>query len=410
MNAHRGWFVSSIVAVVALSFATIVPATGQSVPGVTSTEILLGGVHPYSGPASAYSSVGKGAIAYFDYVNDSQGGVYGRKINYKDLDDAYNPPQSLTLTKQLVEQDHVFAMFNTLGTPPNTVLRPYLNENKVPQLWISTGATKWVTEADKYPWTTMALLDYQAESIIYVKYLLQHNPNAKIAVLYQNDDYGQDYLNGLTKGLGAKSNLIVKSVSYETTDPDVSSQVANLKSTGADTFFIFATPKFSVQALVAAEKLSWRPTIYLNSVSNSQTIMKAATTNGGAVATNGVLSVIYVKDPSDPANASDRGIQLYKQIMAKYLPGADPNDTFYTTGMDYAYMMVDTLKHAGKNLTREGVMNAAIHLHENDNPFLLPGITIAMSPEDRYPIRQARLIRYDNGQWVQFGPMLSARN
>jgi branched-chain amino acid transport system substrate-binding protein len=409
MSARSAWLISSLAGVVALSCAVALPAIGQSVPGVTNTEITIGGTHPFSGPASAYSAVGKGAQAYFSYINDTQGGVYGRKIVYLDRDDAYNPPQALQLVKQLVEQDHVFCVFNTLGTPPNTALRPYLNENKVPQLWISTGATKWVTEADKYPWTTMALLDYQAESIIYAKYLLQHDPNAKIGVLYQNDDYGQDYLNGLTKGLGAKANLIVKTASYEVTDPDVGSQVATLKGAGADTFFIFATPKFSVQALVAATKLSWKPTIYLNSVSNSQAIMKAATANGSAAATNGVLSVAYVKDPSDPAMANDRGILLYKQIMAKYLPGTDPNDVFYTTGMDYAYMMVDTLKHAGKNLTREGVLNAAIHLHETDNPFLLPGVTISMSPEDRFPIREARLIRYDNGTWVQFGSMISAR-
>jgi branched-chain amino acid transport system substrate-binding protein len=408
MKACRAWLISSALALLCL--AAFAPAIGQSVPGVTSTQILLGGVHPYSGPASAYSSVGKGAKAYFDYINDTDGGVYGRKIIYKDMDDAYNPPQSLQVTKQLVEQDRVFAMFNTLGTPPNTVLRPYLNDNKVPQLWISTGATKWVTEAGKYPWTTMALLDYQAESIIYAKYLLRVNPNAKIAVLYQNDDYGQDYLTGLTKGLGSKSNMILKSVSYETTDPDVSSQVASLKSTGADTFFIFATPKFSVQALVAAQKLGWKPTTYLNSVSNSQTIMKAATSSAGAVATNGVLSVIYIKDPTDPQFANDAGIQLYKKIMAKYLPSADSGDVFYTDGMEYAFMMVDTLKHAGKNLTREDVLNAALHLHENDNPFLLPGITIAMSPNDRFPIRKARLMRYDNGQWMQFGPLIAAGN
>ena len=409
MSRRSAWLISSIAGIVAVAVAATLPATGQSVPGVSSTQVILGSVHPYSGALSAYSAVGKGCKAYFDYVND-QGGVAGRKIVFLDRDDAYNPPQSLQLVKQLVEQDHVFAIFNSLGTPPNTVLRPYLNENKVPQLWISTGATKWVTEADKYPWTTMALLDYQDESVIYAKYLLKNSPNAKIGVLYQNDDYGQDYLTGLQKGLGTKSNLIVKTVSYEVMDPDVSSQIASLKSAGADTVFVFATPKFSSQALVAIGKLSWKPAIYLNSVSNSQVTMKAATANGGPGVTNGVISVLYIKDPSDAAMANDPGMQLYKQIMAKYLSGSDPNDGFYMAGMDYAYMMVDTLKKAGKNLTRDTIMTAALHLHETDNPFLLPGVVVQTSPEDRFPVRDAHLIRYDDGKWSQFGTMLTARH
>jgi branched-chain amino acid transport system substrate-binding protein len=409
MNARRAWFVSSIVAVVALSLATIVPATGQSVPGVTSTQILLGGVHPYSGPASGYSSIGKGAKAYFDYINDTKGGVYGRKVIYKDLDDGYNPPQSLTLTKQLVEQDHVFAMFNPLGTPVNVVLRPYLNDNKVPQLFVATGATTWALDSAKYPWTIGWQPDYQAESIVYAKYLLAHDPNAKIGVIYQNDDYGQDYLNGLNKGLGSKTNLIVKTVSYETTDPDVKAQIATLKSSGADTVFIFATPKFSAQSLASIAQLSWKPTVYLNVVSNSQSVMRAATSGGGAAATNGVISVQYLKDPSDAAMQNEPGVKLEHDILAKYAPGSDPSDSFYLYGMGAAFTMIDTLTKAGKNLTRENVMAAAFHLHETNNPFVLPGMVIETTPDDHFPIRQMQLSRYTDGKWVNFGALMSAR-
>ena len=410
MSPRRGWLISSIVGIVALSVAATLPATGQSVPGVTSTQILLGGVHPYSGPASAYSSIGKGAKAYFDYINDTKGGVYGRKIVYKDLDDGYNPPQSLQLTKQLVEQDKVFAMFNPLGTPVNTVLRPYLNENKVPQLFVATGATTWALDSAKFPWTIGWQPDYQAESIVYAKYVLQHEPNAKIGVIYQNDDYGQDYLNGLIKGLGAKQNMIVKSVSYEVSDPDVSSQIASLKASGADTVFIFATPKFSTQSLVAIAKLTWKPTIYLNVVSNTQTVMRPATQQGGAAATNGVISIQYLKDPSDPSNANDAGVKLEHEILAKYVSGADPNDGFYLYGMGAAFTMVDALTKAGKNLSREGIMQAALHLHETDNPFVLPGMIVQTSPGDHFPIRQMQLSKYSDGKWVTFGTLISARS
>lgn len=384
------------------------PAVSQSQPGVTSTEVLFGGVHPYSGPASGYSSIGKGAIAFFSYIND-KGGVNGRKITYKDLDDGYNPPQSLQLTKQLVEQDHVFAMFNSLGTPVNTVLRPYLNEKGVPQLFVATGATTWGNDAAKYPWTIGWQPDYQSEAAIYAKYLLAQQPNAKIGVLYQNDDYGQDYLNGLTKALGAKANLILKSVSYEVSDPDVKSQIASLKNTGADTLFIFATPKFSTQAFIAVSQLSWHPTTYLNSVSNSQVVMRAATDQGGPSATNGVISVIYLKDPSDPRWASDSGMQLYKQIMSKYIPNGDQADQFYLYGMGVAYTLVGALQKAGKDLTREKLMQAAIHIHETNNPFVLPGIIVQTSPDDRFPIRQEQLARYEAGKWGLFGAVISAR-
>ncbi len=402
--SKRFTWITTIVAVLALA----VPTGAQSVPGVSSTEILLGGTHPYSGPAAAYASVGKGAIAYFDYIND-KGGVDGRKIVYKDMDDAYNPPQALQLTRQLVEQDHVFAMFDPLGTPSNATIRPYLNDNKVPQLFVATGATMFGADYAKYPWTIGWQANYHDEATIFAKYLLTHQPNAKIAVLYQNDDFGQDYLGSLTKALGSKGGQIVKSVSYEVTDPDVTSQIASLKSTGADTIFIFATPKFAIQSLVTIAKMGWKPTIYMTSVSASQAIMRAATKVGGADATNGVISANYLKDPSNPAMADDPGVKLYQSILAKYAPGADPSDVNYLYGMAVAYTMVDTLKKAGKNPTREAVMQAATHLNETDNPFLYPGVSVNTSPTDRFPIREEVLIRYDNGLWQPFGGLITAR-
>lgn len=407
--SKKSWLAASIVALLAATFTISLPASGQSVPGVTDTQILLGGTHPYSGPLSAYSSIGKGAKAYFQYINDTQGGVYGRKIVYKDLDDAYNPPQTVQLVRQLVEQDHVFALFNTLGTPPNTVIRPYLNEQKVPQLFVATGATTWGADASKYPWTIGWQPDYQDESAVYAKYIMQHKPNAKIGVLYQNDDYGKDYLKGLTDALGSKSSQIVKSLSYEVSEPDVRSQIANLKNAGADVVLIFATPKFSTQALVQIAQLGWKPLVFLNNVSAVQPVMRAATSQGGIAATNFVISTTYLKDPSDPKFASDPGIKLEKQLLAKYASGADPSDQFYLYGMGAAFTMVDALKRAGKNLTREGIMKAATELHETNNPFVYPGVIVQTTPSDRFPIRQLVLDRYDSGTFMASGSMISAR-
>jgi branched-chain amino acid transport system substrate-binding protein len=408
MSKAQHWLAASLVSALAATLVVNVPASADNVPGVTATTIMLGGTHPYSGPASAYSSIGKGAKAYFEYVND-HGGVYGRKIIYKDLDDGYNPPQTVQLTRQLVEQDGIFADFNPLGTPTNTQIRPYLNQEKVPQLFVATGATTWGADASKYPWTIGWQPDYQDESAAYAKYLLQHRPNAKVGVIYQNDDYGKDYLKGLTDALGSKSSMIVKSVSYEVTDPDVRSQIASLKNSGADTVFIFATPKASVQSMVAVAQLSWKPLIFLNNVSASQSVMRAATQAGGPGATNFIISTTYLKDPSDPKFANDAGIKLEKAILAKYLPGSDSADQFYLYGMGAAYTMVDALKKAGKNLTRAGIMKAATELHETDNPFVYPGIVVQTSPSDRFPIRQLVLERYDSGVWLAQGTMISLR-
>ena len=399
----------ALVPIVALGIVagTFGRADADAVPGVTPTEILLGGTHPYTGPASAYGIITKGIDAYFSYVND-QGGVYGRKITYKDQDDGYNPAQTVQVVKGLAEQDHVFAFFNTLGTGPNLAIRQYLNDQKIPHLFLATGATTWGTDAAKYPWTLGFNPDYQAEAIIFGKHILQTAPNAKIAILYQNDDFGQDYVTGLQKGLGAKASQIVKMASYEVTDPDVRSQMATLQASGADTLVIAATPKFAIGAMVALGQLSWKVTTYMTNVSASQPVMQAATKAGGDSATAGIISDAYALDPTNPSQANTPGMKLYRDILAKYGQGLDPNNVFILYGMAAAYTMVDTLKAAGKDLTRDKVMNAAIHLNEK-NPFLWPGVDLQTSPSDRFPIRELQLEKYTGGLWIPLGSIIDAR-
>jgi branched-chain amino acid transport system substrate-binding protein len=395
------------IAALGIVAGTFGRADADAVPGVTPTEILLGGTHPYTGPASAYGIITKGIDAYFSYVND-QGGVYGRKITYKDQDDGYNPAQTVQVVKGLAEQDHVFAFFNTLGTGPNLAIRQYLNDQKIPQLFLATGATTWGTDAAKYPWTLGFNPDYQAEAIVFGKHILQTTPGAKIAILYQNDDFGQDYVTGLQKGLGAKASQIVKMASYEVTDPDVRSQMATLQASGADTLVIAATPKFAVGAMVALGQLSWKATTYLSNVSNSQPLMQAATKAGGDAATAGIISDAYALDPTNPAQTNTPGMKLYRDILAKYGQGLDPNNVFILYGMAAAYTMVDTLKLAGKDLTRDKLMSAATHLNEK-NPFLWPGVDLVTSPSDRFPIRELEIIRYTGGLWVPSGSVIDAR-
>jgi branched-chain amino acid transport system substrate-binding protein len=410
MHVRNRSLALALAAGFALSLGVGVRApAGAEEPGVTPTEILLGGLHPYSGPASAYAAIGKGALAYFAYVND-KGGVHGRKINYKDLDDAYSPPQAIQLTKQLVEQDHVFAMFDTLGTPSCSAIRPYLNDNGVPQLFVATGASTFGADYAKYPWTIGWQPDYRSEARVYAHYLLKEDANPKIAVLMQNDDYGEDYLAGLKEGLGPKADsFIVKTATYEVTDASVSSQIASLKASGADTFFIFATPKFSIQAMVITAQQSWHPRTFLNSVSASQTIMNLTAKAGGVEATKGIITTVYVKDPSSSDWDNDAGMKLYKEILAKYAPGSDATNGFFLYGMGVAYTMVDALEHAGKNPTRKTLMNAATHLYEKDNPFTLPGVLVHTTAKDHFPIDQQQLGRYDGAHFVRFGGLIEGR-
>jgi branched-chain amino acid transport system substrate-binding protein len=405
----------AVTGILAATFALTV--TGSAVapvlaadPGVTDTEIVLGGTHPYSGPASAYGNIGKGIAAYFGYVND-RGGVNGRKIKYIDKDDGYSPPQAVQIVHQLVEQDKVFAIFDTLGTAVNTAIRPYLNQNSVPQLFVATGASTWGHDYQKFPWTIGWQPDYQSEAILYAQDILANHPKAKIGVLYQNDDYGEDYNAGLKRGLGKHQDMIVKMASYETTDPNVASQVSTLKAAGCDTFMIFATPKFAIQAMVIASQQSWHPVTYLNNVSGAVPFMNAAGKAGGPSATAGVISTIYLKDPANHARyAGDAGMKLYNEIMAKYLPGADKDDGNYLYGVSIAYTMVDVLKRAGKDLTRKKVMDIASNLVEKDNPWAYPGVVIHTSPTFRFPITQMIAAKWLGTDWSPSGLLVDTRS
>jgi len=391
---------------VALVGGLALPASAED--GVTDTEVVLGGTHPLSGPAAAYAALAKAEEAYFSYVND-HGGVNGRKITYKDMDDAYTPPQTVQDVRQLVEQDKVFAMFNTLGTACNLAIRPYLNQKQIPQLFIATGATAWARGYKDYPYTIGWMPDYQSEAIIYAQNVLKDKPNAKIGIIYQNDDFGNDYVTGLKTGLGSHASQIVKEASYEVTDPDVSSQISNLKASGADTLFIFATPKFAVQSLVAVAQASWKPREYLTNVSASESVLGAATKAGGAAATDGVITTLYGKDPKDPKWANDAGMKLYKDIMTKYVPGADITNGFYAIGIAYAYTMVDALKVAGKDLTRAKMLDVINHFTESDNPLLLPGITLKTTPTNHFIMTQEQLQTYQSGQFHASGGLIDAR-
>jgi ABC-type branched-subunit amino acid transport system substrate-binding protein len=364
--------------------------------GVTKDTILIGATVPLSGPAAAYGTIAKASDAYFHYVNDN-GGINGRQVSYKYLDDAYNPAQTVPLTKQLVEQDQVFLTFGGLGTQAQTSVREYLNGKKVPQVIVATGATTFAAEFEKYPYTFGWQPVYQGESLIYAQYLLKNSPNAKIGVIYQNDDYGQDYLDGLTKGLGSKAaEMIVDKEPNDVGAPDLSSQILKLKNSGADTLFVFETPSPAIKAIVAASQAGWHPTIYLNSVAAPVPYVQAAQKAAGDdAAVNGILSVEYLKDPADPGQANDQGIQQYKQIMSKYYPDGKVEDGFNVYGMATAWTLVDVLKKVGPNLTRQGVLDAMNNLSETENPFLYPGISVKNTPTDHYSITQEFLAKYD---------------
>ncbi len=393
----------------AVNGGAVAPAFAAD-PGVSDTEIVLGGDHPFSGPASAYGNIGKGIGAYFDYVND-KGGVNGRKIKWIDKDDGYSPPQAVQIVHQLVEQEHVFAIFDSLGTAVNTAIRPYLNQNGVPQLFVATGATTWGKDAKQYPWTIGWQPDYQAEGVLYARDILREHPKAKIGVLYQNDDYGEDMNVGFKKGLGSHQNLIVKMASYETSDPTVGSQIASLKAAGCDTFMIFATPKFAIQAMVLAAQQSWHPVTYLNNVANAIPYMRAAMKAGGPSAVNGIITTAYLKDPANHARyASDSGMKLYNEIMTKYLPSGDKEDGNYLYGISIAYTMVDILKRAGRDLTRKKVMDIASNFTEKDNPLVFEGVIIRTSPSVRFPITQMITAKWLGTDWSPTGILVDTRS
>jgi branched-chain amino acid transport system substrate-binding protein len=372
--------------------------------GITSNSILLGVTIAQSGPAAAYGTIANAANAYFTYIN-GQGGVNGRKITYKIVDDGYNPAQTVPLTKQLVEKDQVFAMFGGLGTQTQTSVRDYLNSKKVPQLFVATGATTFMADFSQHPDTIGWQPPYQGEARIYAKDVLANHPNAKIGVLYQNDDYGLDYLKGLTDGLADKASMIVDKESYDVTAavPTLATQLTKLKAKGADTLFIFATPAFTIGSLAIVTAIGWAPLTYLNSVSNPAAYMQIAASKGAKI--DGVISVGYIKDPTDPQWANDDGMKLYQTVIAN-CSTCKPNDGFNIYGVAVAYTMVDVLRQAGSNLTRDNVMSIAGSGLNETNPFLLPGVKVTTSSSDHYPITQEQVIKWSANAWHLQGNLI----
>jgi len=372
--------------------------------GASDTEIKIGGISPYSGPASAYGVIGKTTEAYFKKIN-AEGGINGRKINFISYDDAYSPPKTVEQARKLVESDEVLLVFNPLGTPPNTAIQKYMNTKKVPQLFVATGATKW-NDPKNFPWTMGWQPNYQSETQAYAKYILKEMPNAKIAVLYQNDDYGKDYLKGLKDGLGAKAaSMIVAEESYETTQPTIDSHIVKLKSTNADVFLNITTPKFAAQAIKKMAEIEWKPAHFLNSVSASiGSVMKPAGFENG----QGIISSQYMKDTSDPEWKNDAGMKAFDEFLAKHFPEGNRIDAFVMYGYTVTQTLVHVLKACGDNLTRENVMKQAASIKDLELGGMLPGIKINTSATDFAPISAVQLVRFKGEAWDRFGGIIEA--
>jgi branched-chain amino acid transport system substrate-binding protein len=389
---------------IALASTSAFAQKGKYDTGATDTEIKIGNIMPYSGPASAYGVIGKTEQAYFNKIN-AEGGINGRKINFISQDDGYSPPKTVEQARKLVESDEVLLIFNSLGTPPNTAIQKYMNSKKVPQLFVATGATKWNDPKD-FPWTMGWQPNYQSESQIYAKYILKNHANAKIAVLYQNDDYGKDYLKGFKDGLGAKAaSLIVIEESYETTEPTIDSHIVRLKASGADVFFNITTPKFAAQAIKKNAEIGWKPLHFLNNVSASiGSVIKPA----GMEASQDIISSQYLKDPTDPQWKEDAGMKGWNAFLDKYFPEADRADASVMYGYTVAQGLVHVLKNCGDDLTRENVMKQAASIKNLELPGLLPGIKVNTSPTDFAPISSVQLIRFKGQTWERFGEIISS--
>jgi branched-chain amino acid transport system substrate-binding protein len=392
-------------AVAALAFAFALPqaaAQKKYDPGASDSEIKIGQSMPYSGPASAYGTIGKVEAAYFRKINE-EGGINGRKLDFISLDDGYAPPRTVEMTRRLVEQDEVLLLFQTLGTPSNTAIQKYMNTKKVPQLFVATGATKW-NDPTNYPWTMGWQPNYQTETQIYAKHILQTRPNAKIGVLYQNDDFGKDYLKGLKDGLGEKgAKMLVAEQTYEVTDPTIDSQITQLHGSGADVFVNIATPKFAAQAIRKAYDLGWKPVQYLANVSVS---VGSVLTPAGLDKSVGIISSIYGKDPTDPQWDNDPAMIEWRAFMKKYYPDGSLIDASNVYGYSVARTLVQVLKQCGDDLTRANVMKQAASLKNFDTGMGLPGITINTSATDFAPIEQVQLVKFDGKTWVRFGEVL----
>ncbi|WGR94097.1 ABC transporter substrate-binding protein [Bradyrhizobium sp. ISRA443] len=393
-------------AALALLAATTSPSIAQKKydAGASDTEIKIGNIMPYSGPASAYGVIGKTEEAFFRKIN-AEGGVNGRKINFISYDDAYTPPKTVEQARKLVESDEVLLIFNSLGTPPNSAIQKYMNQKKVPQLFVATGATKWNDPKD-FPWTMGWQPNYQSESRIYAKYILKNHPNAKIAVLYQNDDYGKDYLKGFKDGLGKKgASMIVAEDSYEVTEPTIDSHIVRLKASGADVFFNITTPKFAAQAIKKNAEIGWKPLHFLNNVSASiGSVMKPAGFENG----QDIISSAYFKDPTDPQWKNDAAMKAWNAFLDKYYPEANRADGSVMYGFIVAQGLVHVLKACGDNLTRANVMKQAASLKDFEPLGLLPGVKVNTSATDFAPISQLQLMRFKGETWERFGDILSS--
>ena len=392
----------SLLATVLFALTAAAPVVAADTPGVTATEIKIGNTDAYSGPASAYGVIAKLETAFFKMVND-QGEVAGRKINFISLDDGYSPPKTVEQVRRLVEEDQVALLFNTLGTPTNSAIYRYVNQKQVPHLFISSGADKW-GDYQHFPWTMGFQPSFRIESQIYAKYILREKPDAKIAILYQNDDLGKDYLAGMKDVLGDKFEKMVVSASYETTDPTIDSQITSLQSAGANVLLVAATPKFAAQAIRKVYDLDWKPLFLMSYVSTS---VGAVINPAGPEKAIGMISTGFVKDPNDLTWKDDAGMNEWRDFMAKYMPGADTADGNYLFAYAVSKAMLQVLKQCEGNFTRENIMKQASNLHDLELPTLLPGIKVNTSPTNYHPIRQLRLGKFDGTHWVLFGDLIT---
>jgi branched-chain amino acid transport system substrate-binding protein len=399
--------IKTTLAIAALGLTLAAPALAQKKygPGASDTEIKIGQTMPYSGPASAYGTIGKLEAAYFKRLNE-QGGINGRKINFISYDDGYSPPKTVEMIRKLVEQDEVLFTINTLGTPSNTAIHKYMNTKKVPHLFLATGATKW-NDPKNFPWTMGFNPSYQAEAKLYAADVLKNHPNAKIAVLYQNDDYGKDYLKGFVDGLGDKAkSLIVAQATYEVTDPTVDSQIVTLRGSGADTFFNITTPKFAAQAIRKVADIGWKPVHYLNQVSAS---VGSVLTPAGLDKSQGLISMRYIKDPTDPRWVNDPTMKDYLDLMKKYYPDGDVNDASNTYAYAVSQLTVQLLKQCGDNLTRENVMKEAENIKNFQIPMAEPGVVASTSPADHEPFHTMQLVTFKGKSWVGEGSPVAVK-
>ena len=402
MHMHK-YLIPALALGLAIGAAGPAAAQKKYDPGASDTEIKVGNINPYSGPASAYGTIGKTIDAYFKKVN-AEGGINGRKVNFISYDDGYSPPKAVEQARKLVESDEVLLIFQSLGTPSNTAIQKYMNAKQVPQLFVATGATKW-GDPKNFPWTMGWQPSYQGEAQIYAQYILKNHPNGKIGILYQNDDYGKDYVKGLKDGLGDKAKtMIISEQPYEVADPTIDSQIINLKASGADVFFNVTTPKFAAQAIKKAAEIGWKPVHILNQVSSSVgSVLKPA----GFDNAKGVLSTGYLKDATDAQWKDNVGMKAFFAFMDKYFPEGDKTNSLTAYGYTVSQTMVQVLKQCGDNLTRENVMKQAANLKNLEQDLFLPGVKVSTSPTDYFPVKQNQMMKFTGDHWEYFGPVMT---